>query len=78
MTSEVSENPITHLNIFLLQTQLAPHAKGFEVLCMDFLDIFSQHKGDFGHTELITMDTEMGEHHPIAQMPYILPLKHTQ
>ena len=44
----------------------------------EYKDISSLHQGNIGHTELFTMNIEKGDHPPIAQKPYTLPLKQTQ
>ena len=40
--------------------------------------MFLLHQGDIGHTKLITMDIDTGDHPPIALKSYTLPLKHIQ
>ena len=47
-------------------------------LCEEYSDIFSLHPGDIGHTKLLTIDIDTGDHIHIAQKPYTLPLKHAQ
>ena len=37
---------------------------------------FSSSSEDIGHTELITLDIDMGMSWPVSQRPYTLPLKH--
>ena len=44
---------------------------------MRSVDIFFVHQGDIGPIKLLTMDINTGDHLPIAQKPYTLPLKHT-
>ena len=44
----------------------------------EYKDIFSLHQHDIGHTTLLNMDIETGNHPPNAQKPYIFPLNHTQ
>ena len=51
--------------------------KQLKELCEKYQDIFSTSSADIGHTTLITMDIETGNHPPICQKPYNLPLKHT-
>ena len=46
-------------------------------LSEEYKDIFSEHKGDIGHTKLLNVIIDAGDHPPIAQQPYILPLKLT-
>ena len=38
--------------------------------------MFSLNNEDIGHTQLVTMDVDMGDSPPICQKPYTLPLKH--
>ena len=38
--------------------------------------MFSLRNEDIGHTQLVTMDVDMGDSPPICQKPYTLPLKH--
>ena len=42
------------------------------------IDISSLYQGDIGHTKLLTVDIDTGDHPSLAQKSYILPLKHTQ
>ena len=44
--------------------------------CEEYKDILSLHQGDIGHTKLLTMDIDTGDHPPITAEPYTLPLKH--
>ena len=44
----------------------------------EFQDIFTQHQGDIGHTKLIAMDMESGDHPIISHKSCMLPLKHNQ
>ena len=52
------------------------HKEMFRKLCLDYEDIFSKSSEDIGHTPLITMDIDTGDHPPICQKPYSLALKH--
>ena len=52
------------------------HKEMFRKLCLDYQDIFSKNSEDIGHTPLITMDIDTGDHPPICQKPYSLALKH--
>ena len=47
-------------------------------LCEEYKDIFLLHQGDIGHTKLLAMDIDTGDHPPTTQKPFTLPLKHTQ
>ena len=47
-------------------------------ICKEYKNIFSLHQGDGGHTKLVTMDIDTGDHSPVTQKPDMLPLKHTQ
>ena len=47
-------------------------------LCEEYRDSFSLHQSDIGYTKLLTMDTDTGNHAPIAQKPYTLPLRYTK
>ena len=47
-------------------------------LCDECKYIFSLPQGNIGHTKLLTMDIDTGDHCPVAQKPYTLPLKHFQ
>ena len=38
--------------------------------------VFSLNNEDIGHTQLVTMDVDMGDSPPVCQKPYTLPLKH--
>ena len=51
-------------------------AKMFDELCDHFPEIFSNSSKNIGKTNLITMDIDTGDHPPICQKPYTLPLKH--
>ena len=48
----------------------------FHELCSKYPQIFTYVSGEFGHTDLVTMDMDMGGSLPISQKPYSLPLKH--
>ena len=51
-------------------------AQRFEELCDHFPEIFLKSSEDIGKTNLITMDTDTGDHPNICQKPYTLALKH--
>ena len=48
----------------------------FEELKGKYPKVFSLNNEDIGHTQLVTMDVDMGDSPPICQKPYTLPLKH--
>ena len=48
----------------------------FEELKAKYPKVFSINNEDIGHTELVTMDIDMGDSPPVCQKPYTLPLKH--
>ena len=48
----------------------------FEVLCEQQHDPLSKNNKDIGRTQLIEMEINTGDSLPVAQSPYILPLKH--
>ena len=50
--------------------------KSFHQLLNKYQAAFSSSSEDIGHTELITMDIDMGMSQPVSQRPYTLPLKH--
>ena len=67
-----------HRKINLDHTLQSPEAQQtLNYLCEEYKDIFSEYKGDIGHTKLLTVDIDT-YHPPIVQKPYTLPLKHTQ
>ena len=41
--------------------------KVFDELCEDYKDRISLHQGDTGHTKLLTMDIDTGDHPAIVQ-----------
>ena len=49
----------------------------FETFVLGIPSFFSNDSEDFGHTDLATMDREIGDSPPISQKPYNLSLKHT-
>ena len=68
----------THRKINLDHTlQSLETQQVFNELCEQY-DIFLLCRGDIGHTKLLSMDIDAGDHPPITQKPYTLPLKHTQ
>ena len=50
--------------------------KKFEELKEKYPKVFSLSNEDIGHTQLITMDIDMGDRPPVCQKPYTLHLKH--
>ena len=50
--------------------------KKFEEMCERHPEAFSKSNKDIGRTTLIEMEIDMGDSLPIAQNPYMLPLKH--
>ena len=50
----------------------------FNKMCKEYEDIFSKSSEDIGHTPLLTMDIETGDHPPVCQKAYSLPLKHVE
>ena len=48
----------------------------FEELKAKYPKVFSINNEDIGHTQLVTMDIDMGDSPPVCQKPYTLPLKH--
>ena len=48
----------------------------FEELKAKYPEVFSINNEDIGHTQLVTMDMDMGDSPPVCQKPYSLPLKH--
>ena len=48
----------------------------FEELKEKYPKVFSLNNEDIGHTQLVTMDINMGDSPPVCQKPYTLPLKH--
>ena len=50
--------------------------KWFEELKEKYPKVFSLNNEDIGHTQLVTMDIDMGDSPLVCQKPYTLPLKH--
>ena len=50
----------------------------FSAMCDEFDDIFSKDSSDVGRTPLVTMEIPTGDHPPLVQRPYTLPLKHAE
>ena len=50
--------------------------KKFEELKEKYPNVFSLNNEDIGHTQLVTMDIDMGDSPSVCQKPYTLPLKH--
>ena len=47
----------------------------FEIFCEHQHETFSRNNKDIGHTQLIEMEINTGDSLPVAQSPYMLPLK---
>ena len=66
-----------HRKVDLADADISEQTKElFKQICEDYRDIFSTGSSDIGQTSLITMEVETGDHKPICQKPYNLPLKH--
>ena len=50
--------------------------KKFDDLCEEKSEAFSKNNCDIGRTKLLEMEIDTGDHIPVAQSPYTLPLKH--
>ena len=50
--------------------------KKFDDLCEEKSEAFSKNNRDIGRTKLLEMEIDTGDHIPVAQSPYTLPLKH--
>ena len=48
----------------------------FDRICEERHEAFSKNNKDIGRTQLIEMEIDTGDHIPVAQNPYTLPLKH--
>ena len=48
----------------------------FKELKEQYPKVFSLNNEDIGCTQLVTMDTDMGDSPPVCQKPYTLPLRH--
>ena len=48
----------------------------FEKICQEHDRAFSKNNKDIGKTQLIEMEIDTGDQLPVAQNPYMLPLKH--
>ena len=69
----------THRKISLDKTPHNPETpRAFYDLCEEYKDTFLLHQGDIGHTKLVTIDIDKGDHLSIMHNPYTLILKHTQ
>ena len=67
----------THRKVQLQDFPLEENFKQqFRDLCIKHEEVFSKSSEDIGHTPLITMEVETGDHPPICQRPYNLALKH--
>ena len=81
-TSQFISSPadvLKHRRVALQDAEVPPEIKGkFEQLCKEYEHIFSTDRSDIGQTDLITLDIDTGDHTPIAQKPYTLPLKRAQ
>ena len=66
-----------HIRVELKDHHASAYTKQqFEELCSQFPEVFSMNNEDIGHTNLITMDINIGDSPPSAKKPYTLPLKH--
>ena len=74
----VDESLSTNATRVLFQRKTTSLFQALKKICEEYKDIFSLHQGDIGHTILPIIDTDTGDHPPIKQKPYMLPLKHTQ
>ena len=68
---EMHEKPA--LRNYALTTSLQ---RDFEALCSTHTELFSKNANDIGQTKLIEMHIDTGDSPPLAQKPYMLPLKH--
>ena len=50
--------------------------RSFEDICNKYEKAFSKNNKDIGRTQLIEMEIDTGNSVPLAQSPYMLPLKH--
>ena len=48
----------------------------FDVLCEKCPKVFSKGNEDIGRMQLVTMDIDTGDSHPVSSRPYTLALKH--
>ena len=48
----------------------------FDMLCEKYPKVFSKGNEDIGHTQLVTMDIDMGDSPPVSSRLYTLALKH--
>ena len=68
-----------HQKAKLKDIKILSHDKQkFEKLCKEFGDVFSSDSQDIRKMPLIMMDIDMGDHPPICQRSYTLPLKHAE
>ena len=57
-------------------TPLCSEAKNaLAELCKEYKDIFSLHQDDIGHTKLLMIDIDTGDHPRIVQKPYTFSIK---
>ena len=66
-----------HRKVLLEDKDISPKTqKSFDKLCKKYDDIISKNSGDIGKTMLVEMESDTGNHPPIASKPDTLPLKH--
>ena len=66
-----------HYHVELKDQDISHDAKDrFDRLKEKYPEVFSLNSQDIGHTNLNTMQVDMGDNTPICQKPYTLPLKH--
>ena len=71
-----AEAPV-HRKVLLEDKNISPKTQeAFDKLCEKYDDIISKNSSDIGKTMLVEMETDTGNHPPIASKPYTLPLKH--
>ena len=68
VTSDLVYSPAQHIS--------ENTRRKFEELKEQYPKVFSLSNEDIGHTQLVTMDIDMGDSPPVCQKPYTLPLKH--
>ena len=69
----------THCKIYEESSPLSAEAQeALDQECKEHKDIFSLHKGNMCHTELLTMDIDTGDYPLIAKRPFTPLLKHMQ
>ena len=70
------EAPV-HRKVLLEDKNISPRMQeAFDKLCEKYDNIILKNSGNIGKTMLVEMETDTGNHPPIASKPYTLPLKH--